>query len=349
MRQAERVRARRRIQVYTLRVSRRRPNSPSNYHGSPSPGARLQESRPHGHAHGRCSGPLRREECGGTPAEEARCQVQRGPLKRLLAAALALASCGFGPLSVAGAALGLLGRDLLLPLPNARRGVRWANVAVLVGLLNSTLWVGAWTWFKLQPESAPIEAARGFMPLVTQRTTTKPLFPDFPELETLPAAEEFTATGPVRGAATEPAFRVTDMPASVESLGAALRAHAAEAAREGAVPLVWLVSADCDGCRRLSGRLGAKALKDIMAHVSIARVDAERFESELVHLRFPVEPLPGFVRVSAEGLPLDFVDGREWTYGRSSFTQVMTAFVRGQLVRRRHPWRGGLRADEMPI
>lgn len=352
------VRARARRRVYTHKVSRRRPHGQSNYPDSPSEGL----SRP-------AEAPLRAgpefnpksdtppafralaggHRCQPAPRRIAREQLPRGPVRRWIAGSRELVSRGWSLLSAGAAAPGRVAPELLSSLPKARHSLRWANVAILVGLLNSALWVGAWTWFGLLPEPSLIETASALMPLVTQPTTTPPSFPDFPEMETLPLADPFDALGPARDDATGAAHRVTDVPASIESLGKALQAHAATAARKGEVPLVWLDVGDCGGCRRVNATLGSESFADVMRHVSIVRVDAERFESELVHLRFPVRPLSGFVRLSAKGLPLDFVDAREWGNDRSSFAKVMAAFIRGALGHRRHPWRGGLRADEMPI
>ncbi|HWO09471.1 MAG TPA: hypothetical protein VNN80_08325, partial [Polyangiaceae bacterium] len=72
----------------------------------------------------------------------------------MLAAALALAACGFGPFAALGAALGWVIRSRLRPLSHHAQGLRWANVAIGVGLINSTLWVAAWMWITLDPPAA---------------------------------------------------------------------------------------------------------------------------------------------------------------------------------------------------
>src|SRR4030095_16773906 len=79
------------------------------------------------------------------------CCPPRTRLKQLLAAALTLAACGFGPLAAVGAALGWLTRARLRRIAHHAQGLRWANVAIGVGLVNSTLWLAAWTWITLEP------------------------------------------------------------------------------------------------------------------------------------------------------------------------------------------------------
>jgi hypothetical protein len=105
----------------------------------------------------------------------------------LLAAALALAACGFGPLAALGAALGWLIRSRLRLLSHHTQGLRWANVAIGVGLINSSLWVAAWMWITLEPTTRQQDAEDDVaQPFATQPMVATPRFQDFPELETLP-------------------------------------------------------------------------------------------------------------------------------------------------------------------
>jgi len=129
--------------------------------------------------------------CDGLPRGAGNgCSTPRTRLKQLLAAALALAACGFGPLAALGAALGWLIRARLRSLSHHTQGLRWANVAIGVGLINSTLWVAAWMWISLEPARQPEADDDVAQPFATQPMVATPRFQDFPELETLPVIAE---------------------------------------------------------------------------------------------------------------------------------------------------------------
>lgn len=281
------------------------------------------------------------------------CCPPRTRLKQLLAAALALAACGFGPLAAVGAALGWVTRTRLRRLAHHAHGLRWANVAIGVGLVNSTLWLAAWTWITLEPPGSNGQARDRddelTLPFATPMVAT-PRFRDFPELETLPILAN---EGPDADTTTKRHWGqvpVTDIGDSVSSLSIALEEQAFLAHANGRTPVVWLVAADCRRCDRVSQALRHQRLQRAFAHTQLIRVNASQFSAELVDLQLPVTDLPGFAILSREGTPLDFLHAGEWEEDTPQLmAPVLESFVIHQWHRRRFPWRGGTRSDETPI
>jgi hypothetical protein len=282
------------------------------------------------------------------------CCPPRTRLKQLLAAALALAACGFGPLAAVGAALGWLTRSRLRRIAHHAQGLRWANVAIGVGLVNSTLWLGAWTWITLEPPGgrtpARDEDEELVLPFSTQPMVATPRFKDFPELETLPILSS-------EGADTDSTARrhwgqipVTDIGDSVSSLSVALEEQAYLAHASGRTPVVWLVAPDCRRCDHVALALKSSRLQRAFTHIQLIRVNATQFSAELLDLQLPVRDLPGFAMLSREGTPLDFLHAGEWDEDSpQQMAPILESFVEHQLVHRRFPWRGGARSDETPI
>jgi hypothetical protein len=279
------------------------------------------------------------------------CSPPRTRLKQLLAAALALAACGFGPLAAVGAALGWITRSRLRPLANHTQGLRWANVAIAVGLINSTLWVAAWTWITLEPPSPRALAGDADlgMPFATQPMVATPRFQDFPELETLPVIAD---DGSVEATWTRRLGQIllTDVGDGVNSLSVTLEEQASLAYAKGRTPVVWLVATECRRCDGVAGALKHPRLQRALSHSILIRVDASQFGAELIDLQVPVSDLPGFVLLSREGTPLDYLHAGEWDEDLPlEVAPVLESFVEREPSRRRFPWRGGARADETPI
>lgn len=290
--------------------------------------------------------------CDGLPRGASDgCSPPRTRLKQLLAAALALAACGFGPLAAVGAALGWLTRTRLRPLANHTQGLRWANVAIAVGLINSTLWVAAWTWITLEPPSPRAAGAEDelSLPFSTQPMVATPRFQDYPELETLPVIAD---DGDVDSTWSRRVGRLllTDVGDGVNSLSVTLEEQARLAYSKGRTPVVWLVATECRRCDGVAGALKHPRLQRALSHSVLIRVDASQFGAELLDLQVPVGDLPGFALLSREGTPLDYLHAGEWNEDDPlDMAPVLESFVEREPSRRRFPWRGGPRSDETPI
>jgi hypothetical protein len=267
-----------------------------------------------------------------------------------LGAALALAACGFGPLAAVGAALGWLTRSRLRPLSNHAQGLRWANVAIGVGLINSTLWVAAWTWITLEPPARRhAEGDELALPFATQPMVATPRFHDFPELETLPVIAN---DGSVEATWTRRLGQVllTDVGDGVNSLSVTLEEQASLTHAKGRVPVVWLVAPECRRCDDVAGALKHPRLQRALSRSVLIRVDASQFGAELVDLQVPINDLPGFVLLSREGTPIDYLHAGEWEEDVPlEIAPILESFIAHEPLRRRFPWRGGPRADETPI
>jgi hypothetical protein len=289
--------------------------------------------------------------CDGLPrGAGSGCSTPRTRLKQLLAAALALAACGFGPLAALGAALGWVIRSRLQLLSHHTQGLRWANVAIGVGLINSTLWVAAWMWISLEPPGHEQDTTQDIaQPFATQPMVATPRFQDFPELETLPVIAE---DGTVDSTWTRRLGQLllTDVSDGVNSLSVTLEEQARLAYEKGRTPVVWLVAPECRRCDDVSGALKHPRLQRALSHSVLIRVDASQFGAELIDLQVPVGDLPGFGILSRDGTPLDFLHAGEWEEDAPlHMAPVLESFVERTLSRRRFPWRGGPRSDETPI
>jgi hypothetical protein len=289
--------------------------------------------------------------CDGLPRGVGNgCSTPRTKLKRLLAAALALAACGFGPLAALGAALGWMIRSRLRPLSHHGQGLRWANVAIGVGLINSTLWLAAWMWITLDPTPQPRDNDDDVaQPFATQPMVATPRFQDFPELETLPVIAEDGSADSTWTRRLGQLF-LTDVSDGVNSLSVTLEEQARLAYEKGRTPVVWLVAPECHRCDDVSGALKHPRLQRVFAHSVLIRVDASQFGAELIDLQLPVTELPGFAILSPDGTPLDFIHAGEWEEDSPShMAPVLESFVERAMTHRRFPWRGGPRSDETPI
>ncbi len=269
----------------------------------------------------------------------------------MLATSLTLAACGFGPLAAVGAALGWFTRARLRNLAHHAQGLRWANVAIAVGLINSTLWVAAWTWITLEP---PAPRARIndelSLPFATQPMVATPRFKDFPELETLPVIAEDPNGAPSTWTQRLGQVLLTEVGEGVSSLSVTLEEQAALAYGDGRLPVVWLVAPDCSRCNAVARALKQPRLQRVLSQVLLIRVDANQFGAELIDLQLPVTDLPGFALISREGAAIDFLHAGEWdSDSAGDVAPALESFVKHDSSRRRFPWRGGARSDETPI
>ena len=268
----------------------------------------------------------------------------------MLATALALAACGFGPLAALGAALGWLIRSRLRFLSHQSQGLRWANVAIAIGLLNSTLWMLAWMWITFEPPAKQQDGADDVaQAFATQPMVATPRFQDFPELETLPViADDGSADATWTRRLGQ--LWLTDVSDGVKSLSVTLEEQARLAYQKGRTPVVWLVAAECRRCDAVAGALKHPRLQRALSRSVLIRIDAAQFGAELIDLQLPVTDLPGFAILSRQGTPLDFLHAGEWEEDAPlHMSPVLESFVERTLTRRRFPWRGGPRSDETPI
>lgn len=276
---------------------------------------------------------------------------RRTRVKRLLGTALALSACGFGPLAALGAALGWMTRRQLLRMANHAHGMRWANAAIGVGILNSMLWVCAWTWLTLDPPMQTAGASREHRASsFVSQPMALPNYRDFPELETLPAAAVDEAAADSTWTRFIGRVLLTDVGNGVRSLSVSLEELSALAHRRRRVPLLWLVDSECEPCNDMAQSLDTAPLQRAFGGVLLIRVDAEQFEAELVELRILETPLPAFALLTREGRPMDLIHAGEWrSLDVKRMAPLLETFVRRRTFERRFPWRGGPRPDETPI
>lgn len=250
-----------------------------------------------------------------------------------------------------GAALGWLTRSRLRALAHHTQGMRWANVAIAVGLINSTLWVAAWTWITLEPP-APKHATSDelTLPFATQPMAATPRFRDFPELETLPVIASDGTGAESTWTRRLGQLLLVDVGEGVNSLSVTLEEQASLAHEKGRTPVVWLVASECRRCDDVAGALKHARLQRALSHSLLIRVDATQFGAELIDLQIPVSDLPGFAVLSRDGTPLDYLHVGEWEEDTPlHIAPVLESFVERKPARRRFPWRGGPRSDETPI
>lgn len=264
---------------------------------------------------------------------------------------MALAACGFGPLAAIGAALGWLTRSRLRTLSHHTQGLRWANVAIGVGLINCTLWVAAWTWITLEPPAPKQGTSEELgLPFATQPMATTPRFHDFPELETLPVIGSDKTGLDSTWTRRIGHILLVDVGDGVNSLSVTLEEQARLAHAKGRLPVLWLVATECRRCDDVAGALKHTRLQRTLSHSVLIRVDASQFGAELVDLQIPVSDLPGFAILSREGTPIDYLHAGEWEDDAPPLiAPVLESFVERIPMRRRFPWRGGPRSDETPI
>jgi hypothetical protein len=229
--------------------------------------------------------------------------------------------------------------------------MRWANVAICVGMLNSTLWVAAWTWFTLEPPERvdPTLQEAAALPFATQPMAI-PSYRDFPELETLPALADDGAGLEATWTRFVGRVLLTDVGNGVRSLSVTLEEQSELARRRRRTAVLWLVAADCDECNQMARQLELPVLQRTFRTSLLVRVDAEQFASELAELQILEAPLPGFGILSDDGTPVDFLHAGEWrAQGTDAMAPILETFVKRRPFRRRFPWRGGPHPDETPI
>lgn len=143
---------------------------------------------------------------------------------------------------------------------------------------------------------------------------------------------------------------LVDPGADVHALKPLVLAEQTEATGSQQKLLVWVTATDCQPCTGVSVALTHKRMQDALAGVRLLRVDAADFRHDLSRLGVPIDVMPGFALLGADGAPLDYVNGGEWDADiPENIAPVLGAFVRGTYKNRRTPWRGVRRSDETAL
>jgi hypothetical protein len=182
------------------------------------------------------------------------------------------------------------------------------------------------------PAPAPAPATPG---------ETKVVNPEHPGGRTPEAQTRVTKFGPVTLVDPAPGG------ATLETL---LREQRIQADTERATLLVWISSPELAPCNGVSVALRDARLQRALAGTRILRLNVNDYYVELSRQGLPVKVLPGFVLMSPEGRPLDYVNGGEWDADvPENIAPVLGNFIHGRYTRRRHPWNGPQRGDETPL
>ncbi|HEX6274728.1 MAG TPA: DUF4190 domain-containing protein [Polyangiaceae bacterium] len=143
---------------------------------------------------------------------------------------------------------------------------------------------------------------------------------------------------------------LVDPPSGGGSLETLLREQRAQADAERATLLVWISSPELAPCNGVSVALRDPRLQRALAGARILRLNVNDHYVELSRQGLPVKVLPGFVLMSPEGRPLDYVNGGEWDADvAENIAPVLGNFIHGRYTRRRQPWRGPTRGDETAL
>lgn len=129
-----------------------------------------------------------------------------------------------------------------------------------------------------------------------------------------------------------------------------LAAELTSAERENQKVVLWTIRRDCKPCDGVAASLTDRRMQRALTKVRLVRVDVRDFAVELERLRVPLHSVPGFSLLGPESRVLDYVHGGEWDDDiAANIAPVLSEFVRGRYLKRRHPWRGGERDDDIPL
>jgi hypothetical protein len=143
---------------------------------------------------------------------------------------------------------------------------------------------------------------------------------------------------------------LVDPGTEVQAFKALLASEQGHATLERQKLVVWVTATDCAPCTGVSVALSHPKVQEALAGVRLLRVDAADFHVELSRIGIPVDVMPGFALMGANGAPADYVNGGEWDADiPANIAPVLGAFVRGSYKTRRHPWRGVPRGDETTL
>jgi hypothetical protein len=151
-------------------------------------------------------------------------------------------------------------------------------------------------------------------------------------------------------ATTVGAIRLIDLAPEDGLLAKQLAAELASAEHEHERLVLWTIRRDCKPCDGVAAALPDRRMQRALSKVRLVRVDVRDFPLELERLRVPIQSVPGFSLLGPESRVVDYVHGGEWDDDiPANIAPVLSEFVRGSYLKRRHPWRGGQRDDETPL
>jgi hypothetical protein len=123
-----------------------------------------------------------------------------------------------------------------------------------------------------------------------------------------------------------------------------------EAKRKQQKLVLWLVVPDCKPCNGVAASLSDTRMQGALGATRLVRADVREFVGELSYLGLPTDKIPGFALLTDANRPTDYVHGGEWDEDvAENIAPVLSKFVRGAYVKRRHPWRGARRDDETAL
>jgi len=135
------------------------------------------------------------------------------------------------------------------------------------------------------------------------------------------------------------AVSVVDVGVDASSLADALAQQRAAARDAGETMLVMTTSSDCEPCESLFNALPDPRMQAALARVRLVRVDLRVFRDDLDSLQIPRNDYPGFFVLGPDLRPRDGMDAGEWDANiPENMAPVLSAFVRGQVTKRRTPW-----------
>jgi len=113
---------------------------------------------------------------------------------------------------------------------------------------------------------------------------------------------------------------------------------------------LWVVVRNCKPCDGVAASLSTPLAQKAIGKVRFLRVDRDEFQLELERLGLPPDKVPGFALLDAREHVRDFIHGGEWDADiAANIAPVLGKFVHDAYRQRRHPWQGGVRADDTPI
>jgi Domain of unknown function (DUF4190) len=225
-------------------------------------------------------------------------------------------------------------------LANAGIGLGIANVVVTLVAL------GALVAFAVRPEAA-VALSPPLPP-----PAAAPLAPTAPKAAP-PAAEDFAETPLEPLPALPPhvgAIAIVEAASGGESLKKLLAAQLRESAQAGGRVVLWTVTGECEPCAAVGRALPDARMQRALAGVRLVRADAANLGADLQRLGVPIDTVPGFTLLDAQGRPLDHIHGGEWGDDiPANIAPILDKFVRRTLAVRRYRWTRPLREGETPL